>query len=204
METEEIKNKLYELGSVFTTSAAKKVGITSYTLNKLKCSEDIVEVGTGAAGSKMWSNQDFVFDRRVFIQKKYPDVVFSGQSALIWWGLIDRQPEFIDVTIPQGQNNKGLNQLKNVTVHHIGEKYYGIGLMEVDTPDYGAKLKVYDPERALIDVWRFENASSEWDRREAVYNYFQSDYKNSDKLFSYIKRFPGLMKLRALSEILNN
>ncbi|WP_164511478.1 type IV toxin-antitoxin system AbiEi family antitoxin domain-containing protein [Levilactobacillus cerevisiae] len=201
MNTQLVDKTLYQLKSVFTTRQAKALGLTSYRLNALTDAGEIRPIAKGRAGVTIWANDHYLFDERAAIALQYPQAIISGVAALTWWDLIDRQATFVDVTVPQAYRVRQLAHLPNVNVHFVSNELYEIGLTTVLKDDDQFPLKVYNPERALIDAWRFKKAISDWDRQEATRNYFQSENANVTKLQGYLAQFPGLQDLQKITAV---
>ncbi|WP_250881625.1 type IV toxin-antitoxin system AbiEi family antitoxin domain-containing protein [Levilactobacillus brevis] len=203
METNSLLSRLFRLNAIFTTSEAKEVGISKYNLNKLAEVGEVARFGTGRAGVQLWSNESYSHDSFMAIQLRYPKAIISGQTALSWWHLIDRQFTYLDLTVPRGYRIPTKFDRYIVSVHHVDERYYPIGLTSVRTEEDSGSLNIYDPERSLIDAFRFKTIT-EFDRNQAVRNYFQSDICDPLKLSRYIEKFPGLSDLQRITEVLSH
>ncbi|MGX6428306.1 type IV toxin-antitoxin system AbiEi family antitoxin domain-containing protein [Levilactobacillus yonginensis] len=203
MEIGSLIPMLFKLNAIFTTSEAKDVGISKYYLNKLVDAGEVARFGTGRAGVQLWSNENLSNDDFLAIQLRYPKAVISGQTALTWWHLIDRQYTYLDLTVPRGYSVSNNFDKYIVTIHHVDSQYYPIGLTSVRTEEDSGSLNIYNPERALIDAFRFKTIT-EFDRNQAVRNYFQSDFCDSLKLSRYINQFPGLSDLQKITEVLSH
>lgn len=151
----------------------------------------------------MWSNENYSSDDFLGIQLRYPKAVISGRTALSWWHLIDRQFNYLDLTVPRGYRMPNHFEGYIVSLHHVEPVYYKIGLITVRNEEDSGDLTIYEPERALIDAFRFKTIA-ETDRNQAVRNYFQSDFCDTLKLIKYIKKFPGLTDLRRIVEIMSD
>jgi hypothetical protein len=64
-------------------------------------------------------------------------------------------------------------------------------------------LNIYDPERSLIDAFRFKTIAK-YDRNQVVRNYFQSELCDPLKLSRYINEFPGRSDLQKITEVLSH
>lgn len=203
MKTDALIPKLFQLNAIFTTREAQAVGLSKYYLNKLVAAGMVARFGTGRAGVQLWSNENFSNDDFLAIQLRYPKAVISGQTALTWWQLADRQYTYLDLTVPR--NYKIPNNFENyiVTTHHVAPQYYPIGLTSVRTEEDSGSLNIYDPERALIDAFRFKTVT-EFDRNQATRRYFQSDFCDPLKLNRYITQFPGLSDLQKITAVLSH
>lgn len=203
MKVESLLPRLFKLNAIFTTSEANDAGISKYYLNKLVDAGEVARFGTGRAGVQLWSNENLSNDDFLAIQLRYPKAIISGQTALTWWHLIDRQYTYLDLTVPRGYKIPNAFENYIVTIHHVDNRYYPIGLTSVRNEEDSGSLNIYEPERALIDAFRFKTIT-EFDRNQAVRNYFQSDFCDPLKLSRYGNQFPGLSDLQKITAVLSH
>src|SRR5699024_9793645 len=123
---ESLMPRLFKLNAIFTTSEARDVGISKYYLNKLADAGEVARFGTGRAGVQLWSNENLSNDDFLAIQLRYPKAIISGQTALTWWHLIDRQYTYLDLTVPRGYKIPNAFENYIVTIHHVDNRYYPI------------------------------------------------------------------------------
>lgn len=203
MDVDSLMPKLFQLNAIFTTSEAKAVGLSKYYLNKLVAAGEVARFGTGRAGVQLWTNESYSNDDFLAIQLRYPKAVISGQTALSWWHLIDRQFTYLDLTVPRGYRIPTEFERHIVSIHHVDERYYPIGLTSVRTEEDSGSLNIYDPERSLIDAFRFKTIAK-YDRNQVVRNYFQSELCDPLKLSRYINELPGRSDLQKITEVLSH
>lgn len=185
-------NELLKLDSVFTNGEAHDAGLTDYKLNRMVFEGLIKKIDYG-----LWA-QDGLYDKRVYYQKKYSKSVLSATSALIAWGLVERNNMIVELTVPKSSNATGIKKEKNVVVYQVEDKFYDIGLTTTENSS-GETLYLYDPERALVDAWR-SNKTIKRDRNLALKNYLNSEYYNFNKLLMYVDYFPGTHDLETVLE----
>ncbi|BDZ30213.1 type IV toxin-antitoxin system AbiEi family antitoxin domain-containing protein [Lactiplantibacillus sp. WILCCON 0030] len=203
MKNDTLLTKLFKLNVIFTTKEAEAVGISKYHLKRFEQDGEIGRFGTGRSGVQLWNNENYSIDPFFGIQLRYPKAVISGRTALSWWHLIDRQFNYLDLTVPKGYRLPNQFGGYIVSIHHVALEYYKVGLTTVRNEEDSGDLVIYEPERALIDAFRFKTIA-EYDRNQAVRNYFQSDFCDPQKLFRYIEKFPGLADLKKITEVLSN
>ena len=86
------------------------------------------------------------------ISKYYPDCVISGHTALSLYGLADEYIGEIDVDIPKTTNLK--NALLNV--HRVSpNKLDGIIKRSFEEKGIPFKVKIYSPERVLLEAYKY-------------------------------------------------
>lgn len=91
-------------------------------------------------------------DGMYVIQLRYPQVVFSHETALYLHDLAGREPLRYSVTVSTGSNTTPLEK-EGVRVYRVKEELFEIGLAEADSP-VGHRLRVYSPERTVVDIIR--------------------------------------------------
>ena len=69
-------------------------------------------------------------DDLYIMQKCYPRIVFSGETALYLHGLIEREYSEISVSVPYGFSGTRLRE-KGVVIHSENPEIYNLGIAEV-------------------------------------------------------------------------
>lgn len=131
-----------------------------------------------------------VDDEYVF-QKRYPDAIYSYKTALSMLGLIKELPEEIEITV-----NSKKRVLSNYKVHYISDKYYDIGIIEINNM-FNNPIKIYNAERCICDMLKSDAFDLEL-QNNILHNYFNSSDKDIDKLLEYSKVFNIYEKVRTL------
>ena len=135
-------------------------------------------------------------DEYYVLQKKYPFVVFSYNTALDIMNLTNRTPINLDVTIPRGKTIRG-----NYSIHYVTEKYYKLGIINVVSP-FGNPIKIYNAERCICDMLRNEN-EFDLELQNRVLNYYwNSKDKNIDLLLKYAEIFNIYNKVNTIVEVM--
>lgn len=132
----------------------------------------------------------FVDDEYVF-QKRYPDAVYSYKTALSMLGLIKELPEQIEITV-----NSKKRVLSNYKVHYVSDKYYDIGIIEINNM-FNNPIKIYNAERCICDMLKSDDFDLEL-QNNILHDYFNNSEKDIDKLLEYSKVFNIYEKVRTL------
>ncbi len=129
--------------------------------------------------------------------KKYPNAIFTSESAFYYWGLTDYIPEKEFLSTKQKAaiiKDKSINQVFSV------DDYYDVGKT---TTDYnGVTINIYDKERMLIELTRNKNTLPYDYYKEIIQNYrniveqldmtklanYLKIFKNGDNIFDTIRR----------------
>ena len=130
------------------------------------------------------------------VQKKYPNAVFTMESAFLYHRLTDVVPDTYSLATPV--RTTAISD-KRVKQYFVPEGTLDIGKTEMDVA--GVKVAVYDLERMLIELMRY--------RRKLPYDYYKEvlgNYRvNLDRLYpakldDYLAAFP---KRDAISRFLD-
>lgn len=172
-----------------STSDFLSMGINKTYIKKYIDLKFIKKVSKG-----LYIDYNLIEDEYYILSYKYPDVVFSNNTAFHLLNLTNRTPYKIDVTVPNNKKVRG-----NYTVHRISNKYYSIGIIEILTP-YKNTVKVYNAERSICDMLKNEYELEQKNR--ILDNYFKSSDKDIDKLLEYSKLLNVYDKVNTLVEVM--
>ena len=139
-------------------------------------------------------------ERMYVIQVRYPEAVFSHETAMYLLNLADREPLRYSVTLKSGSNTAGLTK-QNVKVYKIREPLFQEGILQMDSPA-GHLLRVYNPERTLCDLFRSRRNIEIQDLQTAIKEYLRSKEKNIPLLMRYAKAFSVEKTVRQYLEVL--
>jgi len=119
--------------------------------------------------------------------KAIPNSIICLLSALDFYDLTTFSSQKISIAIPRDKKiSKSIYNYNSVSVYHSVPNIYSLGIKEIDTK-YG-KIKIYDIEKTICDIFRFRDKLGENIAYESLKNYI-SNYKNADyfKLRRYAK-----------------
>lgn len=141
----------------------------------------------------LYVDSNLLVDNEYALQKRYPEVIFSYKTALSILGLVSELPRQLEITI----NNKK-RVLGDYKVHYVSDKYYDIGIIEVENM-FGNPVKVYNAERCICDMLKSDDFNLEL-QNAILHDYFKSKDKDIDKLLEYAKKFNIYDKVKTLVE----
>lgn len=188
---EKIKNFLKQHNGYITTAEFISLGIGRHVIPSFINDGLVRKVGYG-----IYIDNSLVEDPYYILQKKYPHVIFSLNTAFYILNLTNRTPHEIDITVLKGKKVRG-----NYNIHYVSKKYYDIGIVEVMSP-CGNKVKVYNAERCICDMYRI---SDEFDlelKNRILDYYFHSKDKNIDRLLEYARIFKIYEKINTIVEVM--
>jgi len=131
----------------------------------------------------LYMSQDAWGDGMYVIQTRYPQAVFSHETALFLLNLAEREPLKHSITLKAGTNASGLTS-QGVKVYKVKESLFYEGLAEVRSPA-GHLLRVYNPERTICDLIRSRRNMEIQDIQSAFREYVRRPDKNIPLLMRY-------------------
>lgn len=183
MKYDELLNKLTEENNgVLTTKDAVALGVTKPAFQRFVEKNGYERVAHG-----IYQNPDDWPDDFYVISRRSERAVFSHGTALYLHNMTDREPLKYAVTVPTGYNPTKL-AADDIKVYTVKKELYGLGLTECETM-YGNKVRVYDPERTVVDIVRSRNGIEFQTFEDALKRYVRRKDKNVNKLIDYAEEF---------------
>ena len=87
------------------------------------------------------------------IQKKYPKVIFTMDSAFYYHGLTTTIPDLYHLATPAKAARLKDCRIKQM---FVPDKIFSLGLIEQEQE--GTRIRIYDKERMLIELLRYKNS----------------------------------------------
>ena len=163
---------------IITTAEAQRAGVTRPAF-----SDYVRSRGLERASKGVYISPDEFPDEMALLQKRYPKIVFSHDTALYLHDLTDREPIPITVTVDSDYNASSLRD-QGVRVYFVKPKWYELGITEVETPS-GLRVRAYDKERTVCDLIRRRATVDSAVFRQAIHDYVRSKDKNLARLSEY-------------------
>ncbi|MFO7636119.1 MAG: type IV toxin-antitoxin system AbiEi family antitoxin domain-containing protein [Clostridia bacterium] len=177
------------------TSDAIQAGISRTYLGEYVRDRDLERVAHG-----LYMSQDAWEDGMYVIQTRYPQAVFSHETALYLLNLAEREPVRYSVTLKAGANTVGLTK-QGIKVYKVKAELFGEGVVEASSPA-GHTIRVYNPERTICDLVRNRKNIEIQDLQAAIKGYIRSKDKNIPLLMRYAKTFSVEKIIRQYTEVL--
>ena len=172
-----IKNFLNSNHGYILTSDFLNLNISKPLIKKYLDKGIIKKVSHG-----IYIDSNLLVDDEYVFQLRYPNAIFSYQSALSLLGLINESPKQNEVTI-----NSKKRIISDYKIHYASDKYFDLGIIEVKDM-FNNPIKIYNAERCICDVLKDNNFDSKL-QNEILHAYFQSEDKDINKLLEYSKTF---------------
>ncbi len=183
-------------GGFFSNTMALDAGINRSTLKRY-CDKGIIErVSRGR-----YALPDRMVDEFTLLQSKVKESIFSFETALFFWGMTDRIPHIIEMTVPKGANTTAF-KLRNpqLQFHYAPAETFLLGKTQTTSPQGGTVI-LYDRERCLCDIIRNKGKADMRVYTQALKTYF-SDRPDIRKLIQYGRAFGIEEKVRTYIEVL--
>ena len=173
----EALEKLDRDGYLFTSDVVRS-GISKTWLARYVKDMGYERVAQGVYVSpETWPDDLYILNRA------YPNIIFSGETALYLHMLVDREYSRITVSAPSNFSGQRLRD-KGVVVHKEREGWYGIGKIQAKTT-YGHLVNAYDMERSICDMVRNRNAYDVQTYQTALKEFIRKENVDYPKLLEY-------------------
>jgi len=192
---EMLDNLLQEKNGFIKTSDAVLAGVS-----KAYFGEYAKDRGLERAAHGLYMSPDAWDDGMYVIQVRYPEAVFSHETALYLLSLAEREPTQCAVTLKAGTNASGLTQ-SGVKVYKIKHDLFEEGIIQTRSPA-GHSLRAYNPERTICDLLRSRRNIEAQDLQSAIKEYVRQKDKNIPLLMRYAKAFSVEKIIRQYLEVL--
>ncbi len=178
------------------TSQIESAGISRPMLKKYTDAGQLEQVRKG-----LYVLTEELPDEYALLQAQSSKAIFSYGTALFMWGLSDRTPHCIDITLPRGTNISRLKRDNpNLRCHYVQTDIFELGITETYSPQ-GGLVKLYDRERCVCDLIRDKEQMELQLFTQAIKDYFKTK-PNNRKLLKYGKVFGIEDKIRTYMEVL--
>ncbi len=178
----------------------KTVEVVNAGISKTHLGDFVKRHGLERVVHGLYMSPDAWADDMFVIQTRYPQAVFSHESALYLLNLAAREPLRYSVTLKAGKNATGLTK-HGVKVYKVKESLVNEGVIEAPSPA-GHTLRVYNPERTITDLVRSRRDIEIQDLQTAMKEYVRLKEKNIPLLMRYAKAFSVDKIVRQYLEVL--
>ncbi len=170
-------------------SDANEAGVSRAYFGEYIRSREFERVAQG-----LYLLSDAWMDSMYVIQSRYPQAIFSHESALYLLDLAEREPIQYSVTLKAGSN---ASRLKNdgVKVYKVKDELFEMGITQALSPA-GHELRVYNPERTICDLVRNRSQIEIQTMLTAIRSYLFGREKNIPQLMRYAEKLSVEKKVR--------
>lgn len=170
--------KLVLLPATFTTRTALKAGLHPRTLYRLRDEGEIIELSRGVfrqvdAPAATWPDL-------LAVQARAPLSIGCCLTAASVHGLTDDLPGKIQVAVPRGKRPPKISY-PPTQVLRFAPTTFDLGLTRVEAAP-GEHVRVYGPERTVVDLFRLRHRFGEATANSALRNLLRTRTANPARL----------------------
>ena len=180
---DKVKKEFIRHGGVLKTSELNNLGLSSRQIKKLIEDGFIVRIKIG-----FYELADDMSREEVIISRLFPDAVIFLESALMYYGYTDRIPTAWQIAVNRYSKSTKYNiDYPLIEPFYIEPKLLEVGVDKIHIEN--VKVRIYDRDRTICDVLRYENKLEREVFSNAIQNYVKDPKKNVRKLFEYAEIF---------------
>lgn len=181
-----------ENDGIITAKEALKQGISRMNLKKMTDAKMIKRLKYG-----IYITDNFVYDDFYLFQLKHPNIVFSYNTALYFWGMTERTPSKMDITTT---TNNSLDYCKNeVNIYRVKNEILNLGKVQTKTFT-GKIINCYNLERTICDIINNKKNIDIEVANKAIKNAIKSKGFNVNLMFEYAKKLKVYDKVETYME----
>ena len=139
-------------------------------------------------------------DEMYFMQKKYPKLIYSHETALYFHGLSDRTPFEYSACVPSGYKVVG-SVADRFKIYYIKKELHELGVEPV-LSSHGNRIRIYNIERTICDLVRSRSRIDVQIFNEALKRFVKLKSADLTLLMDYAKKFGIDVILQNYLEIL--
>lgn len=178
-----IQKEFNKHGGVLKTSELNALGISSRKIKKLLEKNIIRKIKRGYYELSNSINSD-----EVIIARLFPNAVIFLENALIYYGYTDRIPSVWQIAVDKNSEKSQYKiEYPPIEPYYLEPKFLKIGVDTIQVE--GVTIKIFDRDRTICDVLRYENKLEKEVFSNAVLRYVKDQKKNIRKLFEYAELF---------------
>ena len=187
---DKIKNHFIEYGGVLKTSELNDLGFSSRQIKKLMEEGIITKIKHG-----FYELTDYIPREEVIIARLFPESIIFLESALFYYGYTDRIPSSWQIAVNKNSSKLQYNiDYPLIKPYYLEPKFIEIGIDTIEIE--GVKIRIYDRDRTICDVLRYETKLEEEVFTNAIKNYIKDPKKNVRNLFEYAEIFNIINKVQ--------
>ncbi|MGI6649752.1 MAG: hypothetical protein GX755_05860 [Syntrophomonadaceae bacterium] len=178
-----LRKEFYRRGGILKTAELNELGLSSRQIKRLLDEGVITRIKRG-----FYELTDYVSREEVIIARLFPQAVIFLESALLHYGYTDRIPLAWQIAVDRYSKTTQYNiDYPLIEPYYLEPKFIDIGvdIIQVD----GVKVRIYDRDRTICDVLRYEKKLEKEVFNNAIGRYVKDTIKNIRKLFEYAEIF---------------
>lgn len=183
IKIDKMKDEFNKHGGVLKTSELSDLGFSSRQIGNLIEEGIISRIKHG-----FYELTDYVPREEVIIARLFPEAVIFLESALLYYGYTDRIPSAWQIAVDKNSKKTKYDiDYPLIEPYYIEPKFMEIGIDKIQLD--GVKVRIYDRDRTICDVLRYEKKLEEEVFTGAIKRYVKDPKKNVRSLFEYAEIF---------------
>lgn len=176
---DKVENEFIKNSGVLKTCELNDLGLSSRQIKKLLDDDFIVKIKKG-----FYELAEAVSREEVIISRLFPDAVIFLESALMHYGYTDRIPSAWQIAVNRYSKSSKYNiDYPIIEPFYLEPKFIQIGVDEIQIEN--VKVRIYDRDRTICDVLRYEKKLEKEVFNNAIKRYVKDPKKNVRRLFEY-------------------
>ncbi len=176
---------------IMRTAELNTLGFNSRSILQLLNEEKIVKLKKGV----YQLSDDIDTPDEVIIAKLFPSSVIYLNSALFHYGYSDRINSSWQIAVDKDTSKSQFKiSYPIITPFYLEKKLMNIGITEYCLDN--VKIKIFDKERTICDVLRYEKKLDKEVFNKAIQGYIQDKDKNINRLIEYAKVLRVVNKIK--------
>lgn len=178
----DLKKIFSDFGGIMKTKDLRQYGYYNQKLQKLIADGEIEHI---RRGYYQYIDEN-AYSESAIIAALFPDGVICMESALDYYGYIERTPSAWHIAVDSTtQRRRFYITYPIVKPHFIIASRFSIGIAEAEIE--GTKLQIYNRERTICDCLLHRNKLDAEVFNEAVQGYLSDPFRDVAKLAKYAK-----------------
>jgi len=196
MKNNEVLESLLQRNNGYLLTAdVVNAGLTREVLRGFVKNKNLERVARG-----LYISEDTWYDSMYILQVRYPEAIFSHETALYLHNMAERPPLTLSLSLKAGASSTRLSK-DGVKVYKIRESLFDKGKMSILTP-MGNQVNAYNLERTICDLLRNRNGLDIQELQGAIKGYVRMKERNIPLLSRYAKEFKVEKILKQYLEVL--
>ncbi len=143
---------------------------------------------------------DAIEDEMYAMQKKYPKLIYSHETALYLHGLSDRTPFEYSASVPSGYKVVG-SVADRFKIYYIKKELHELGVETVKS-SHGNPIRAYDVERTVCDLIRSRSRIDVQILNDALKRFVKLKSADHSILLEYARKLKVEAVLKSYLEVL--
>lgn len=186
-----IQEEFEKHGGILKTDELNALGLSSRQIKRLLDEGEISKIKKG-----YYELANEVIPEEVIIARIFPEAVIFLESALLYYNYTDRIPTAWQIAVDRDSEKSQYDiEYPLIEPYYQDPKFLKVGVSTRII--HGVEVKIFDRDRTMCDVLRFEKKMEKEVYTNAVMRYLKDSNKNIRHLFEYADLFNIAKKVQS-------